>query len=175
FRHVLQGEAQRDFMLRPAFLNGIRLLKKYEFTYDILIFPDQLSYTYEFVKAFPDQPFVIDHIAKPYVKDQQIDEWKKDIQRVAGCSNVYCKVSGMVTEASWKTWKKEDFTPYLDVITEAFGTERMMFGSDWPVCLVAASYSEMLSIVSDYYAPFSQNEKADIFGENASKFYNVHL
>jgi len=81
----------------------------------------------------------------------------------------------MVTEASWKTWKKEDFTPYLDVITEAFGTERMMFGSDWPVCLVAASYSEMLSIVSDYYAPFSQNEKADIFGENASKFYNINL
>ena len=175
FRHVLQGEPQRDFMLRPAFLNGIRLLKKYEFTYDILIFPDQLSYTYEFVKAFPEQPFVIDHIAKPFIKDQQIDEWKKDIKRVAACSNVYCKISGMVTEASWKTWEKEDFTPYLDVITEAFGTERMMFGSDWPVCLVAASYSEMLSIVSDYYAPFSQNEKADIFGGNASKFYNINL
>ncbi len=175
FRHVLQGEPQRDFMLRPDFLDGVRLLGKYGFTYDILIFPDQLAYTHQFVTAFPEQPFVIDHIAKPYIKDQQIDEWKKDIQQVAACSNVYCKISGMVTEASWKTWKKQDYTPYLDVITEAFGTERIMFGSDWPVCLVAASYSEMLSIVSEYFASFSENEKAKIFGENASKFYKIDL
>lgn len=173
FRHVLQGEQQRDFMLRPAFMNGIKLLNKYSFTYDILIFPDQLKYTYEFVKAFPDQLFVIDHLAKPYIKDKKIDEWKDDIQKLGLCKNVYCKVSGMVTEAQWKTWEKTDFTPYLDTITEAFGTDRIMFGSDWPVCLVAASYAETLSIVSDYFSAFTENEKAKIFGENAAAFYNL--
>jgi L-fuconolactonase len=173
FRHVLQGEQQRDFMLRPAFMRGVGLLNKYGFTYDILIFPDQLQDSLKFVKAFPDQPFVIDHIAKPFIKDKKIDEWKKDIEQFASCKNVYCKVSGMVTEASWKTWKKQDFTPYLDVVTNAFGTDRIMFGSDWPVCLVAASYTDMLSIVSDYFASFTENEKAKIFGENAIRFYKL--
>jgi L-fuconolactonase len=175
FRHVLQGEAQRDFMLRPAFMNGISLLNKYGFTYDILIFPDQLAYTYEFVKYFPNQPFVIDHLAKPAIKDKNLNDWKKDIREVASCENVYCKISGMVTEALWKTWEKEDFTPYLDVVTEAFGIDRIMFGSDWPVCLVAASYTEMLSIVSDYFAPFTDDEKAKFFGGNAVSFYNLSV
>src|SRR3954451_10684982 len=123
FRHVLQGEPQRNFMLRLDFMYGISLLKKYDFTYDILIFPDQLAYSYDFVKAFPDQPFVIDHIAKPYIKDSKITDWKKEMFIIGSCENVYCKLSGMVTEANWKTWKKEDFTPYLDVVVDAFGTD----------------------------------------------------
>lgn len=173
FRHVLQGEPQRDFMLRPAFMNGIGLLNKYGFTYDILIFPDQLSYSYELVKAFPDQPFVIDHIAKPYIKDGKIDDWKKDMQTIAGCKNVSCKISGMVTEANWKTWKKPDFSPYLNIVVEAFGTNRIMFGSDWPVCLVAASYAEMIGIVTDYFASFTHDEQANVFGKNAIQFYKL--
>jgi L-fuconolactonase len=173
FRHVLQGESQRNFMLRPAFMNGIGLLKKYNFTYDILIFPDQLTYTKEFVAAFPDQPFVIDHIAKPYIKDKKIEEWAKDIAALAKYPNVHCKVSGMVTEANWQNWEEADFTPYLDVVTESFGVDRILYGSDWPVCQVAASYSEMIAIVKNYYSSFSEDEQDAIFGENAVKFYNL--
>ncbi len=173
FRHVLQGEPQRDFMLRPAFMKGISALGKFGFTYDILIFPDQLVYSKQFIEAFPSQPFVIDHLAKPYIKDKKIDEWKKDISSLAQHENVYCKVSGMVTEADWKNWKKEDFFPYIDVIVEQFGANRIMYGSDWPVCQVAASYEQMLDIVQDYFSTFSQNERNLVFGQNASKFYSL--
>ncbi|MEI6945928.1 amidohydrolase family protein [Paraflavisolibacter sp. H34] len=173
FRHVLQGEPQRDFMLRPAFKHGISRLHNHGFTYDILIFPDQLEFTREFVATFPEQKFVIDHIAKPFIKDQKIDDWKKDIQAVAAYRNVWCKLSGMVTEADWKGWKKEDFTPYLDAVVEAFGPQRIMYGSDWPVCLVAADYPDMIGIVKDYFASFSQDEQDAFFGGNAVAFYDL--
>lgn len=173
FRHILQGEKQRDFMLRPAFKRGIAALHSFGFTYDILIFPDQLEFTKKFIEAFPYQPFVIDHIAKPYIKDQKIDDWKKDITSIAKFENVSCKISGMVTEANWKNWKKEDFTPYLDVVVEAFGMKRLMFGSDWPVCLVAAPYAEVVKLVSEYFSGFSEDEQDDFFGRNASRFYNL--
>jgi L-fuconolactonase len=173
FRHVLQSEKQRDFMLRPAFIKGIRELHAFGFTYDILIYPDQLSYTEEFVKSFPYQPFVIDHIAKPYIKDKKIDQWKKDMQALGKYENVSCKISGMVTEAEWKIWKKEDFRPYLDVVLETFGTSRIMFGSDWPVCLVAASYNQVVDIVKDYFSKLSANEQEAIFKKNAERFYKL--
>lgn len=173
FRHVLQGEKDRALMLQPAFKNGISLLKRFGFTYDILIFPDQLPYSCELVAAFADQPFVIDHIAKPNIKDGKIDEWKKDMQAIAVHENVYCKISGMITEADWKKWKEQDFKPYLDTIVEAFGTNRIMFGSDWPVCLVAGSYEKMLSVVKNYFSSFSKDEQALFFGGNATKFYQL--
>jgi L-fuconolactonase len=173
FRHVLQGEKQRDFMLRPAFKKGIGKLHAFGFTYDILIYPDQLAYTEEFVKAFPYQPFVIDHIAKPYIKDKKIDQWKKDMQAVGKYENVSCKISGMVTEANWNGWKKEDFRPYLDVVLEAFGTHRIMFGSDWPVCLVAASYGQVVDLVKDYFSTLSSTEQEAFFGKNAERFYKL--
>ncbi len=173
FRHVLQGEADRALMLKPAFMNGISKLQQFGFTYDILIFPDQLKYVAEMVAAFPDQKFVIDHIAKPNIREQKITEWKKDIRALAGYENLYCKISGMVTEADWKNWKKEDFTPYMDTVVEAFGTNRILFGSDWPVCLVAAPYKEMLEIVTDYFSSFTDNEKEKFFGMNAVQFYNL--
>jgi L-fuconolactonase len=173
FRHVLQGEPQRDFMLRPAFLHGISLLNKYNFTYDILIFPDQLSYSTEFVQKFPDQAFVLDHIAKPYIKDKKIDQWKKDIGQIAQFKNVHCKVSGIITEADWKSWTAEEIAPYLDVVTESFGTDRLMFGSDWPVCLVAGAYKQVFDLAKDYFSKFSITEQENIFGNNALKFYNV--
>jgi L-fuconolactonase len=173
FRHVLQGERQRDFMLRPNFKRGIGKLREFGYTYDILIFPDQLEHTLEFVKAFPDQPFVLDHIAKPYIKDKKIDGWKKSIEGLASFENVYCKVSGMVTEGDWKNWTEEDFVPYLDVISEAFGSTRLMYGSDWPVCLVAASYEQVIGLVNDYFSKFSPHEQELIFGKNAIRFYNL--
>jgi len=173
FRHILQGENDRALMLRPAFMRGIEALREFDYTYDILIFPDQLSYARELVAAFPQQKFVIDHIAKPLIKEKKIDDWKRGMIDIARHENVYCKISGMVTEADWKKWKKSDFSPYLDTVTAAFGIDRIMFGSDWPVCLVAAPYQEMMEIVRDYYALFSKDEQQKIFGKNAIEFYNL--
>jgi L-fuconolactonase len=173
FRHVLQGEEDRALMLKPAFMNGIGKLSNYGFTYDILIFPDQLQYVGEFVSAFPDTKFVIDHIAKPYIKDKKIQDWAIEIKKAAEQENVYCKVSGMVTEAEWHGWEPADFTPYLDVVFNAFGADRLMFGSDWPVCLVAAEYSQMKSILDEYTSSLSATEQSNFWGDNAVKFYNL--
>lgn len=173
FRHVLQGEADRALMLKPAFKNGIGLLEKYGFTYDILIFPDQVAFSEELVKAFPNQLFVIDHIAKPAVKNKLISDWEKDMRSIARYDNVYCKISGMVTEADWQNWKPTDFNPYLDVVTEAFGTNRIMYGSDWPVCMVAGGYEKMLGIVQNYFSSFSTDEQDKFFGSNATSFYKL--
>lgn len=175
FRHVLQGEADRASMLSPNFKRGIGLLKQFGYTYDILIYPDQLGYTRDFVAAFPEQPFVLDHIAKPHIRDRFItDEWKAAIHALAAVSpNIYCKISGMVTEADWKNWKPEHFRVYIDTVVAAFGMDRVMFGSDWPVCLVAGSYQQVLQIVQDYFSTFSQDEQAAFFGGNAIKFYNL--
>jgi L-fuconolactonase len=173
FRHVLQGEADRALMLSPAFMNGISKLKKFGFAYDILIYADQLKYIPQFVSASPDQKFVIDHLAKPEIKDKKIEEWQKEIKEVAKYDNVCCKISGMVTEADWKNWKQEDLIPYIDVVIESFGPHRIMFGSDWPVCLVAASYEKVLSIVEEYFFSFSEAEQELFFGKNAMQFYNL--
>ena len=120
-----------------------------------------------------NQRFVIDHLAKPGIKNREINEWKKEIQKIARFENVHCKISGMVSEANWKDWKQEDFIPYIDVIIEAFGPNRIMYGSDWPVCLVAASYEEMLGIVQEYFSSFSSAEQQLFFGENAVRFYSL--
>ncbi len=173
FRHILQGEAERGMMLRPAFMKGISKLKNFDFTYDILIYPDQIQYIGEFVKAFPDQKFVIDHIAKPNIKEKNIVEWKKGMEALAEYPNLYCKISGMVTEADWKNRGKDDCNPYMDVIVSSFGTKRIMFGSDWPVCLVAASYQQTMEIVSNYFSSFTETEQQDFFGLNAINFYNL--
>jgi len=173
FRHVLQGDPDRALMLKPEFIHGIKALQKHGFTYDILIFPDQLIYAEELVRSFPGQKFVIDHIAKPYIKKQEIEGWKKDIAAVAQHENVWCKVSGMVTEAYWQNWQEADFTPYLDVVFNAFGKKRLMFGSDWPVCNVAGGYDRMAGIVKNYTSKLSANEQADFWGNNAIEFYNI--
>jgi L-fuconolactonase len=173
FRHILQGESDRALMLKPAFMRGIEALKEFDYAYDILIYPDQLPYAKELVTAFPTQKFVIDHLAKPRIRENEIDVWKKGMIDIAQYKNVYCKISGMVTESDWKRWKKSDFSPYLDTVTKAFGIDRIMYGSDWPVCLVAATYKEMMEIVNDYYESFSNDEQQKIFGKNAIEFYNL--
>ncbi|MEO8766388.1 MAG: amidohydrolase family protein [Ginsengibacter sp.] len=173
FRHILQGEKDRAHMLKPQFINGIRALKQFEFTYDILIFPDQLKYTKALVELLPAQQFVIDHLAKPYIKAKKINEWKEDIQQLAQYENVYCKISGMVTEADWQGWGEKDIFPYIDVVVDTFGTDRIMYGSDWPVCLVAAAYSEVVNVARAYFSSFTQNEQDNIFGQNAINFYNL--
>ncbi|MDB5132506.1 MAG: Amidohydrolase [Mucilaginibacter sp.] len=174
FRHVLQGEADRALMLTPQFAKGISALKPYDFTYDILIFPDQLGYTHQFVKTFGGHRFVIDHIAKPDIKNKNIDRWAIGMKAIARHDNVWCKVSGMITEADWQNWVLSDFAPYLDVIFEAFGPKRVMFGSDWPVCNVAGGYQQMLSVVKNYTSMLSGDEQARFWGLNAMEFYKLN-
>jgi L-fuconolactonase len=173
FRHMLQGERQRDNMLTPAFQKGIGFLNKYGFAFDLLILRDQLKYAEKLVRIFPDQRFVIDHLAKPDIKAGNIDEWIQNMNSFSESKNVYCKISGMLSEADWKKWKTTDFRPYLDTVLETFGTKRIMYGSDWPVCLVAGEYSEVKNLVSEYFGSFSLTEQADFFGNNASLFYQL--
>lgn len=172
FRHVVQGESD-DFMLRKDFQNGIAGLKQFNYTYDILIFHRQLSAAIKLVNQFPDQPFVIDHIAKPDIKSGDILSWKKGIEEIAKAENVWCKISGMVTEADWKTWNAEDLKPYLDVIFENFSVDKLMFGSDWPVCNVASDYTEVVKTLEDYITQLSSQEQNKIWHENATLFYNL--
>lgn len=173
-RHVIHDEEDVDFMLRPAFIRGVKLLEKYNLAYDILIFPKHLTNTIKFVKQFSDkQIFVVDHIAKPLIKEGILSLWKEEITALAKFPNVYCKVSGMVTEADWNNWKPENIRPYLDVVMEAFGPERIMIGSDWPVCLVAGKYSTVMQVVIDYISTFTEKEQALILGENAVKAYGI--
>jgi L-fuconolactonase len=173
FRNLLQGEKQRDSMLNPAFLRGIRQLHKYGFSYDLLILPDQLPFAEKLVRLLPEQRFVIDHLAKPDIRNGKIGNWHSAIRNFATLQNVYCKVSGMVTEADPEYWKETDFYPYLDVLVDCFGTNRLMFGSDWPVCLAAAEYSEVREIVVNYFSSFPDADQAGIFGENARRFYQL--
>jgi len=175
FRHVLQGEPDRALMLSPRFTKGIGALKIYDYTYDILIFPDQLGYTHQFVKTFGGHRFVIDHIAKPDIKNKNIDRWANGIKAIAKFENVWCKVSGMVTEADRQNWVLSDFEPYLDTVFEAFGTNRVMFGSDWPVCNVAGGYQQMLSVVKNYVSKLSADEQARFWGLNAVNFYKLEF
>ena len=173
FRHILQGEPQRDLFLQDPFIKGISLLEKYSFTYDILILKDQLEFVPELVSQFPNQRFVLDHMAKPDIKHGDIAGWKRDIEKVAKYENVCCKVSGMVTEADLQHWKYEDFIPYLDVVVEAFGMERLMYGSDWPVSLAAGNYTRVINLVRAYFGFFSTNEQELFFGTNATAFYKL--
>ena len=172
FRHVVQGEAD-DFMYGEAFRRGIKALSAFDYTYDILIFERQLSAAVSLVSDFPDQKFVVDHIAKPDIKSGSINSWKKGIEEIAKYDNVWCKISGMVTEADWKNWKAEDLKPYLDVIFENFSIDKILYGSDWPVLNVASDYHEVVKTLEDYISKFSFEDQNKIWFENANSFYNL--
>jgi L-fuconolactonase len=173
FRHVLQAEPDERFMLSGKFKRGISFLNDYGFTYDILIYPNHLKHAATLVAEFPDQKFVIDHLAKPHIKSGEIDEWKKDIEALAEYHNVSCKVSGMLTEADWYSWRTDDFTPYLDVVFNAFSANRVMYGSDWPVCIVPGGYNRALEILQLYTSQLSEQEQNLFFGGNAVNFYGL--
>ena len=172
-RHVLQDEYDDRFMLSESFIRGIRMLGEYNLVYEILILPKHLTYADELVAGFPGQKFVLDHLAKPFIKDGSMSPWKEKIQKLARHPNLFCKLSGMVTEAEWQKWKKEDFIPYLDVVFEAFGPSRLMIGSDWPVCTVSSSYDKTMKLVLDYMKPINQAYKDMILGDNAIRIYNL--
>lgn len=174
-RHVVHDEAEDNFMLRDDFLKGISLLKQYNITYDLLLFPKHLPVAEIVVSMFPEQKFVLDHICKPLIKNRIISPWKEDIIRMATHKNVWCKLSGMVTEADWKKQKPEDFYPYLDVVFEAFGTDRLMIGSDWPVCLPAGEYADVIGIVQSYISEMQVDVQQKILGKNCVEFYGLEV
>ena len=170
-RHVVQEEPDDNFMLGKEFQSGIAKLQAYGLTYDILIYPQQLAAAIRLAENFPQQPFVLDHIAKPMIKDGTMEPWKTQMRRLARLPNVHCKVSGMLTEADHQNWKPEQFQPYLDAVFAAFSPSRLMYGSDWPVCLFAATYEQSFRLVDDYARSLTPTERDGLFGANCQKFY----
>lgn len=172
-RHIVQDEPDDEYLLRPEFQRGVGILVSKGMRYDILVYPKQLDAAIAFVRAFPEQPFVLDHIAKPLVKEGVLAPWADQIRALAESDNVSCKVSGMITEADWNDWTEADFDPYLDVVLEAFGAERLMYGSDWPVCTLAGSYERVFALAERFAARLSTAERAAFYGGNAARFYGV--
>jgi len=172
-RHVVHDESDDRFMMREDFRRGLKQLRKYKLTYDLLLFPRHLPVACELLNLFPEQPFVLDHIAKPPINEHKLEPWRTDLGRLAKFTNVYCKVSGMVTEADWAHWKSQDFMPCLDAVFESFGTKRIMVGSDWPVCTLGGTYPRVMDIADDYVQQLSRDERTDVWGENARRFYGL--
>jgi L-fuconolactonase len=177
FRHIVQAEPDDRFLLRPDFLRGIACLAEFEFTYDVLVYPKQLPAAVEFVAEFPQQRFVVDHMAKPPIGAEgpagARGAWASNMKALALNPNVFCKVSGLVTEANWRAWRARDFAPYLDVVFDAFGPDRVMFGSDWPVCLLAGSYRQVKDLIANYVKNRGATTEEKIFGANAAGFYGL--
>jgi L-fuconolactonase len=174
-RHVVQSEPDERFLLLPEFLRGISVLEEFDLTYDILIYPQHLPVAVEFVRHSPRQRFVLDHLAKPLIKSASIHAWEAGIRELAKFPNVFSKLSGMVTEADWQNWTPEDLKPYLDIALDRFGPERLMIGSDWPVCTVAASYKQTMSVVLDYLYKYPVNVQDAVLGGNAQRFWKLKL
>ena len=167
------NRADDRFMLGSDFVRGISQLSAHGLTYDLLVFPEQLPAAIELVTKFPQQPFVLDHIAKPYIKEGILEPWASQIRELALRSNVYCKLSGMTTEADLDRWTASDLRPYLDITLDAFGSQRVMVGSDWPVCLLAADYARTMEVVIDYISRLTASEQAAVLGGNCARFYGV--
>lgn len=174
FRHIVQAEP-KGFLQNEKFLKGIGLLQQFNFTYDLLIYENQLPEAIGFVNKFPGQKIIIDHCAKPDIKIKSIDEWKKGIEEISKNKNVYCKLSGLTTEANWNSWNEKDFYPYLDIVFKNFGTDRLLFGSDWPVVLISGGYARWKTLLENYMSNFSTEVKQNVFEKNALQFYKLDI
>lgn len=174
-RHVVQDEPDDLFLIQPAFLRGIALLPSLNLTYDILIYPRHLPVATQFAAQFPEQKFVLDHLAKPFIKKAVLQPWAENLKKLASYPNVSAKLSGLVTEADWANWQPQHLKPYLETAMEAFGPERLMIGSDWPVCRLAGEYEAVMQVVIDFIAELSLDEQAAILGNNAVRFYNLKM
>ena len=173
-RHIVQSEPDDRFLLRSAFCRGIEALAEFGLTYDLLVYPRHLPVAAELVGRFEQQAFVLDHMAKPDIRGGGIEGWARDLRGLAAAPNVYCKVSGLVTEADWDRWTPSDIRPYLDVVFDCFGADRLMIGSDWPVCTVAASYRRTLAVVVDYVAQRPASERDAVLGGTAARVWNLN-
>lgn len=174
-RHVVQAERNDRFLLQPDFLRGITALEEFDLAYDILIYPKHLSVATEFVSRFPRHRFVLDHLAKPLIKQASLQPWYGQLKQLASFRNVFCKLSGLVTEADWQHWTPEHLTPYLDAAFEYFGVERLMIGSDWPVCTLAANYTRTMDAVKNYLKNYPADARAAVLGGTAARFWKLNL
>jgi len=172
-RHIVQSESDDRFLLGPAFCRGVSNLAAFGLAYDILIYPRHLAVAAEFVARFEGQRFVLDHLAKPSVRTGEIRDWERGIRRLTAFPHVWCKLSGLVTEADWQRWTPAQIRPYLDAALDSFGPDRLMMGSDWPVCTVAADYRRTMGIVQEYFARESESVRAAVFGGNARRFWKL--
>lgn len=174
FRHIVQDEPDERFLVGEDFLRGVRMLGEFGYTYDILVYEKHLPVVVEFLEKCPDQPFVLDHLGKPEIPKGMSERWREGIRAIAAHPNVSCKLSGLVTEADWQHWTPDDFRPFLEHALEAFGPDRLMIGSDWPVCLLAArDYAQVTGIVEDFISPLPAADQEKILGLNAARFYGV--
>ncbi len=173
FRSIMQGRPDEMYLTNPDFKSGIRYLSQYNYRFDLLIFHDQLLSLNRFVENFPDQYFILDHLGKPAIKYKEIKRWKEQIRILSRHPLTYCKLSGLITESDWKNWRYEDLSPYLEIAAEFFGTERLCFGSDWPVCLLAGSYGEVQGVLTKFLAQVSDAERKKVMGENTIRFYQI--
>lgn len=174
-RHVVQDEPDDDFIIRDDVSNGLAVLEKHGVPFDLLFYCKHLKHAATVADRFPNLPLVIDHLAKPRIKSGEIDPWRNDLAEAAKRKNVWCKLSGMVTEANWNQWKNTDLQPYVDIAIELFTPNRLMFGSDWPVCELAASYSDVLNALQHCISDLGPQEQAAILGENAIRFYGLNV
>lgn len=172
-RHVVQDEPEEGFLLREDFTRGIGLLRQFNLVYDLLIRSCQLPAATALAARFPQQMFVLDHIAKPPIRSGAMEPWRTEIRKLAALDNVVCKLSGMVTEADWKLWRPQQLTPYMEVVLEAFGPRRLMVGSDWPVCTLAAGYQEVMELAADFTARLAPAEQQELWGGTAARIYNI--
>jgi L-fuconolactonase len=172
-RHIVQSEPDDRFLMRSDFQRGIAMLEEFNLTYDILIYVRHLPVAAEFVAGFERQRFVLDHLAKPDIRGRELATWSRGIRELAKFPNVYCKLSGLVTEADWDNWTEQDFIPYLDVAFECFGAERLMIGSDWPVCTTAGNYSRVVDVVKNYLGKFPFEASEAVLGTTAREAYRL--
>jgi L-fuconolactonase len=170
-RHVVQSEPDDGFLLRPAFGRGIATLARHGLVYDLLLYPRHLAVASDFVGHFDNQAFVLDHLGKPDIRSRAIDGWARDLRRLAQHPYVWCKVSGLITEADWERWTARDLEPYLDVAFDCFGPSRLIAGSDWPVCTLAGDYSRTMTVLSDYLKRRTPEERAAVLGGNAENVW----
>jgi len=172
-RHMTHNEADDDFIVREDILRGLKMLERHRVPFDLLFFPRHLHHAATVARMFPELPLVLDHLSKPMIKARRLDDWEASFREAASFSNVYCKLSGMVTEADWNAWTKVDLRPYVDIALSAFGPTRCMFGSDWPVCELAGTYSEVCIALRELLKANSESERENIFGQTAASFYGL--
>jgi L-fuconolactonase len=172
-RHVIHDEPDDDFMLGEEFIQGISKLQTYGLSYDLLLFPKHLERAAELLKMFPDQRFVLDHLGKPPIRSGELKSWKKDLEKLAVLPNLWCKLSGMVTEANPLSWERDDFLPYMDVVLDSFGADRVMLGSDWPVCMLGGTYREVMEIPLEFISKLDASEKENIQYQSAIDCYQL--
>jgi len=172
-RHITQDEPDDDFIVREDVLRGLKVLEKHQVPLDLLFYVKHLKHAATLARRLPDLPMVIDHLAKPAIKDRRTDDWLPDFRAAAACPNIFCKLSGMITEADWQRWRPADLRPYVNAALELFGPERLMFGSDWPVCELAGSYRQVHEALVEVLGPLSDDDRSKIFGGTAARFYNL--